>query len=89
MNQIIAGIDVHKRMLMVVIGTVSGSAQEDGSEAAEPIRFASRRFWDHHGGTVAFGGMAATARLLQEAVMESTAQCIGSRYGWRWSSTSL
>jgi transposase len=73
MNQIIAGIDVHKRMLMVVIGTVSGSAQEDGSEAAEPIRFASRRFGTTTAELLHLAGWLQQ-HGVQEAVMESTAQ---------------
>ena len=31
MHDIIAGIDVHKRVLMVVVGAVVGAAADDGS----------------------------------------------------------
>ena len=73
MNRIIAGIDVHKRILVVAVGTVSGATAEDGSEQAEPIRFANRQF-----GTTTAELLHLVAWLrehgVQEAVMESTAQ---------------
>jgi transposase len=73
MNDSIAGIDVHKRVLMVVVGTVSGAAADDGSEPPEPIRFVKRRF-----GTTTSELLHLIAWLqqhgVQEAVMESTAQ---------------
>lgn len=73
MNYSIAGIDVHKRVLMVVIGAVRVTGAEDGSEEPEPIRFLSRRF-----GTTTAELLHLVAWLqqhgVQEAVMESTAQ---------------
>jgi transposase len=73
MNDSIAGIDVHKRVLMVVVGSVSGAATDDGSEPAESIRFVKRRF-----GTTTSELLHLIAWLqqhrVQEAVMESTAQ---------------
>jgi hypothetical protein len=73
MNEIIAGIDVHKRVLMVVVGTVSGAAADDGSEPREPIRFVQRKF-----GTTTSELLHLLAWLQQhgarEVVMESTAQ---------------
>lgn len=65
MNGIIAGIDVHKRVLMAVIGT--------GSEGGKPGRFERRRF----GATspeISNLSKWLTAHGVQEAVMESTAQ---------------
>jgi transposase len=63
----IAGIDVHKRVLMVVVGCRAGS------EPAESIRFQSRRF-----GTTTSELLHLVAWFQQmgveEAVMESTAQ---------------
>jgi transposase len=73
MHDSIAGIDVHKRVLMVVVGTVSGAATDDGSEPAESIRFVKRRF-----GTTTSELLHLIAWLqqhgVQQAVMESTAQ---------------
>jgi transposase len=73
MHDIIAGIDVHKRVLMVVVGTVCGAAADDGSEPREPIRFVQRRF-----GTTTSELLHLLAWLqqhgAQEVVMESTAQ---------------
>jgi len=73
MNDSIAGIDVHQRVLMVVVGTVSGAAADDGGEPPEPIRFVKRRF-----GTTTSELLHLLAWLqqhgVQEAVMESTAQ---------------
>ncbi len=67
MTRIIAGIDVHKRVLMVVVG-LAAEGQEDTS-----LRFQSRRF----GTTVAeLEHLAAWLQQhgVQEVVMESTAQ---------------
>lgn len=73
MHDSIAGIDVHKRVLMVVVGTVSGAATDDDSEPAESIRFVKRRF-----GTTTPELLHLIAWLqqqgVQQAVMESTAQ---------------
>jgi transposase len=73
MHDSIAGIDVHKRVLMVVVGTVSGAAGDDGSEPPESIRFVKRRF-----GTTTSELLHLRAWLqqhgVQEGVMESTAQ---------------
>lgn len=67
MTKIIAGIDVHKRMLMVVVGFLGGT------EESETIRMESRRF-----GTTTAELMHLVAWLqqhgVQEVVMESTAQ---------------
>lgn len=63
----IAGIDVHKRVLMVVVGVVTGAAE------GESIRFENRRF-----GTTTSELLHLVAWLQQhaveEVVMESTAQ---------------
>jgi transposase len=63
----IAGIDVHKRVLMVAVGEVGSEAQPDS------IQFESRRF-----GTTTAELLHLVAWLqqqgVQEAVMESTAQ---------------
>ncbi len=73
MNCSIAGIDVHKRVLMVVVGSMSGAAADDGGESPEPIRFEKRRF-----GTTTSELLHLLAWLqqhgVQEVVMESTAQ---------------
>ena len=73
MHDSIAGIDVHKRVLMVVVGTVVGAAADDGSETPERIRFVQRKF-----GTTTSELMHLLAWLQQhgvrEVVMESTAQ---------------
>ena len=65
MNGMIAGIDVHKRVLMAVIGTAS----EDG----KPRRFERRRF-----GATSLEISNLSEWLVeygvQEVVMESTAQ---------------
>jgi hypothetical protein len=62
----IAGIDVHKRVLMVAVGVVSGGPEES-------VRFEKRRF-----GTTTSELLHLRAWLQQqrvaEAVMESTAQ---------------
>jgi transposase len=71
MNQVIAGIDVHKRMLMVAVGVSSRMESEEG--VAQAIDFESRRF-----GTSAAELLHLIAWLkdrgVGEAVMESTAQ---------------
>jgi len=73
MHDSIAGIDLHKRVLMVVVGSVSGAAADDGSQPREPIRFVKRRF-----GTTTPELLHLIAWLqqqgVQQAVMESTAQ---------------
>ena len=73
MNEIVTGIDVHKRVLMVVVGTVSGAAADDASETPERIRFVQRKF-----GTTTSELLHLQAWLQEhgarEVVMESTAQ---------------
>lgn len=63
----IAGIDVHKRVLMVVVGRPGGTAEQEG------IEFAQRKF-----GTTSAELLHLQAWLqaqgVSEAVMESTAQ---------------
>jgi transposase len=74
MTQRVAGIDVHKRVLMVVVGTLA-EPQAEGTEGSEPppIRFQNRRF-----GTTASELLHLAAWLrelgVSEVVMESTAQ---------------
>ena len=77
----IAGIDIHKRVLMVVVASV---ADEVADATGAAMEFECRRF-----GTGASERQHLVAWLQQhqvrEVVMESTAQCIGSRCGWIWS----
>lgn len=71
-STIIAGIDVHKRMLMVAVGTCTVTDREDG-EVSQRVEFEMRRF----GTTCAeMEHLAAWLgeRGVQEVVMESTAQ---------------
>ncbi len=74
MNRRVAGIDVHKRMLMVVVGVVADHLAE-GEEVAEAqaIRFENRRF-----GTTTSELLHLITWLqergVDEVVMESTAQ---------------
>ncbi len=65
MNGMIAGIDVHKRVLMAVIGTAS--------EAGRPGRFERHRFGTN---SLEISNLSEwlTAHSVQEVVMESTAQ---------------
>ena len=65
MNEMVAGIDVHKRVLMAVVGTASGSGK--------PGRFERRRF----GATsleISNLSRWLVEHGVQEVVMESTAQ---------------
>ena len=76
MSYTIAGIDVHKKLLVVVVAEVTEQAEwsyergKFGATASELQRLAD---WFQQRG-------------VQE-VMESTAQYIGDRSGPRWSST--
>lgn len=63
----IAGIDVHKRVLMVAVGTGMGGEQP------EPMRFESRRFGTTHSELLHLTAWLQQ-RGIREVVMESTAQ---------------
>src|SRR5450759_1312572 len=65
MHDIIAGIDVHKRVLMVVVGTVSGAVADDASQTPERIRFVQRKF-----GTTTSELLHLLAWLQQHGVQE-------------------
>src|ERR1700693_4518409 len=67
----VAGIDIHKKVLMVVVATVTESVGEDGIEPR--IEYESRRFGS---GAKDREHLAAwmRERRVQEVVMESTAQ---------------
>jgi transposase len=70
----IAGIDVHKRLLMVAVGVVLGWEEKEGAgEPAPRIRFEHRRFGTT---TAELAHLAAWLQALgvTEVVMESTAQ---------------
>ena len=63
----VASIDVHKKVLMVVVGSTEGDAiASQGRTAAPPLRNHDRRAGP-------FVGLAARPRV-NEVVMESTAQ---------------
>ena len=72
-NRIVAGIDVHKKVLMVAIGTVTDVRSASDAEPAEQIHFEMRRF-----GTTTAELLHLSAWLGErgvcEVVMESTAQ---------------
>ena len=48
MRQTIVGIDVHKRMLMVAVGTITTKENEEG-ESSQRIEFQTRRFGTNWG----------------------------------------
>jgi transposase len=71
MSQILAGIDIHKKVLMVVVATVSETVSDSGVE--RQIEYECRRFGSgasEREHLVAWLG----ERRVEEVVMESTAQ---------------
>lgn len=71
-RMIIAGIDVHKRMLMVAVGSCTVTDSEDGQVQQEVV-FKNRRFGTTHSELQHLSAWLAQAGV-QEVVMESTAQ---------------
>jgi hypothetical protein len=83
MSYRVAAIDIHKKVLIVVVASAAG---EVGDAAGEALEFACRRFGAGHGERKHLIAWLP-ARGVQEVVMESTAS-VGSRCGWIWSRIS-
>jgi transposase len=71
MSQRVAGIDIHKKVLMVVVATVSRTVGE--GEVEEEIEYESRRFGSGAGEREHLVAWMRERRV-EEVVMESTAQ---------------